>query len=167
VPAPSSPDLSLPVPNATDAASVAADDARFLLAYLADRDLPCPRCGYNLRRLSSDRCPECGDVLVLQVGSADPQMGAYAALLVATAAGLGGSLFFGSVAAVYAPASWWSGASGILLIVEAVLAGAGLAAAVRGRRRIRRASPAAQRALAIAAVGGVLVLSTMVVAVFK
>jgi hypothetical protein len=30
--------------------------------WLFDRDLPCPRCQYNLRMLSTPRCPECGTV---------------------------------------------------------------------------------------------------------
>lgn len=31
-----------------------------LAAYLADRDVACPGCGYNLRGLKSRECPECG-----------------------------------------------------------------------------------------------------------
>src|SRR4051812_17017234 len=27
--------------------------------YLASRDIPCPKCGYNLRGLTSSTCPEC------------------------------------------------------------------------------------------------------------
>ncbi len=30
--------------------------------WLLDRDLPCPSCQYNLRMLSTPRCPECGTV---------------------------------------------------------------------------------------------------------
>lgn len=30
--------------------------------WLLDRDLPCPKCCYNLRMLSTPRCPECGTV---------------------------------------------------------------------------------------------------------
>lgn len=30
-------------------------------------DIPCPECGYNLRRNLSGRCPECGSKLTLQV----------------------------------------------------------------------------------------------------
>ena len=30
--------------------------------WLFDRDLPCPKCRYNLRMLSTPRCPECGTV---------------------------------------------------------------------------------------------------------
>jgi hypothetical protein len=38
-----------------------------LLHYLADHDARCPACGYQLRRLRSDRCPECGQRLELGV----------------------------------------------------------------------------------------------------
>ncbi|MCA9284242.1 MAG: hypothetical protein KDA22_03440 [Phycisphaerales bacterium] len=36
-------------------------------AFLADRDEPCPRCGFNLRNTSSDRCTECGAPLLLRL----------------------------------------------------------------------------------------------------
>ncbi len=35
--------------------------------YLADRDSPCPKCGYNLRGLDSDKCPECGEAAALAI----------------------------------------------------------------------------------------------------
>lgn len=31
-----------------------------LRRYLAERDVPCPGCGYNLRGLGENCCPECG-----------------------------------------------------------------------------------------------------------
>jgi hypothetical protein len=43
--------------------------------FLADRDVPCPACGYNLRDLSSARCPECGLALRLPL-TARPSRGA-------------------------------------------------------------------------------------------
>lgn len=37
--------------------------------------MPCPRCGYSLRDLTSTRCPECSDELRLRVGLATPRFG--------------------------------------------------------------------------------------------
>ncbi len=36
-----------------------------LVEYLADRDVECPKCGYNLRGLEQAVCPECSRVLRL------------------------------------------------------------------------------------------------------
>lgn len=35
-------------------------DAELLKVYLADRDVPCPGCSYNLRGCVAGKCPECG-----------------------------------------------------------------------------------------------------------
>lgn len=35
------------------------------LSLLADHDVPCPRCGYNLRGASEPKCPECGEAFTL------------------------------------------------------------------------------------------------------
>ena len=34
-----------------------------LLQFVRERDVECPGCGYNVRNLASDRCPECGEQL--------------------------------------------------------------------------------------------------------
>lgn len=34
--------------------------------YLADRDLPCPKCKYNLRGMNGEICPECGVSIQLE-----------------------------------------------------------------------------------------------------
>jgi hypothetical protein len=39
----------------------------WLIEFLHDRDVSCPLCGYNLRKLFSDRCPECGREIRLNV----------------------------------------------------------------------------------------------------
>src|SRR5262247_357011 len=36
---------------------------------LKDRSWPCPRCAYDLRNIQSAKCPECGEPLVLKIGS--------------------------------------------------------------------------------------------------
>ena len=40
-----------------------------VLAFLAGRSAPCPRCAIDLRDIRTARCPECGEPLVLQIGS--------------------------------------------------------------------------------------------------
>jgi hypothetical protein len=52
-----------------------------LQAYLADQDVPCPGCGYNLRGLTSGVCPECRHQLLLRVDLAEPAIGALIAAL--------------------------------------------------------------------------------------
>lgn len=44
-----------------------SEDAELLGIYLASRDVPCPRCQYNLRGLTVTRCPECGQELSVLV----------------------------------------------------------------------------------------------------
>lgn len=63
-----------------------------LAAYLADRDEACPSCGYNLRGLTSDRCPECMTELVLRVAMAEPRLGLFLSTVVAWSLGAGFSL---------------------------------------------------------------------------
>jgi hypothetical protein len=40
-------------------------EAQRISRYMAEQELKCPRCGYNLRGLVSARCPECGNELTL------------------------------------------------------------------------------------------------------
>lgn len=42
-------------------------DLDLLKTYLAERDVACPACGYNLRGLASEACPECRQPLRLEV----------------------------------------------------------------------------------------------------
>lgn len=43
-----------------------AAEARRL--FLESRDVPCPNCRYNLRGVTSEACPECGEPIELQLG---------------------------------------------------------------------------------------------------
>jgi hypothetical protein len=56
-------------------------DLELLREYLKHGDAPCPLCGYNLRALTDDRCPECGNPFKLQIGSAQAQFGLFLAFL--------------------------------------------------------------------------------------
>jgi hypothetical protein len=38
-----------------------------LRIYLAERDVRCPRCGYNLRGVQEPRCPECGLEIQIEI----------------------------------------------------------------------------------------------------
>lgn len=65
-----------------------------LLAYVAGRDVECPVCKYNLRDLPSDRCPECGQSLMLRLAQVEPRLRLWLAMLVPLLLGGGlGSLF--------------------------------------------------------------------------
>jgi hypothetical protein len=60
-----------------------------LPVFLAERDVACPACGYNLRGLREHRCPECGEAIALRVGLVDPRQAAAVAGLIGLAAGAG------------------------------------------------------------------------------
>jgi len=60
-----------------------------LREFLDDCDVPCPACGYNLRALRSNACPECGQALELRVNLVEPRMRLWIAGMVGLAAGAG------------------------------------------------------------------------------
>jgi hypothetical protein len=74
--------------------SGAGSDEQWLAEFLRDRDTPCPACTYNLRGLTSGRCPECGQALRLAVNLAEPYLKAWVTLLAAACACGGMGLFF-------------------------------------------------------------------------
>ncbi len=65
------------------------NEANGLRQHLADRDLPCPGCGYNLRGLPDPVCPECRQELHLTVGLVEPRLGALIAGVGSLCAGAG------------------------------------------------------------------------------
>lgn len=60
-----------------------------LKEFLAQRDEPCPSCGYNLRGLTTGVCPECKQPLVLGVQLAEPKLKAFIAAVLGFAIGGG------------------------------------------------------------------------------
>lgn len=90
-----------------------------LLDFLRDRDVACPLCGYNLRGLTSPRCPECGRDLRLSVGLAEPFLRAWVLLAVATVAPAGIGLVFVAVLIrdrAFMPREWWYVASAVYFL---------------------------------------------------
>lgn len=122
-----------------------ADD--LLLRFVAERDIDCPRCGYNVRRLTRPICPECEEPLTLALKSRRMHIGW---LMTAVAPG-----FFSGIAAVLLliPLVMQSGGGGVP--AEAVLLllfgfGSGIVAVVLSSRyrRFIRLSEALQAGIA-------------------
>lgn len=115
------------------------DAAALLRDYLADRDVGCPRCGYNLRNLQTDRCPECGDAIRLNLALVEPRQGAYLAMLAASCVATGGSALFLLLALTQAPAFWWwESISPWLLLLQLILFGGLLLICTARRRAVLR-----------------------------
>lgn len=47
------------------------EESAALRTFLESRDAPCPNCGYNLRGLTAEACPECKHALRLQLERVD------------------------------------------------------------------------------------------------
>lgn len=88
----SAPSEDLPTIHKPDSQACWSNE-RQLLHYIADRDVPCPVCGYNLRALTVPRCPECGHEVVLGIRLVEPYMRAWVTLAVAVSASAGVGLF--------------------------------------------------------------------------
>lgn len=63
--------------------------ADLLLELLAREDVACPNCGYNLRGLTSDRCPECHQALTVRVALTEPTLAPFLFGLIGLASFLG------------------------------------------------------------------------------
>ncbi len=46
-----------------------------VIEFLRERSIPCPRCSHDLRDSPTAKCPECGEPLVLKVGSPKARFG--------------------------------------------------------------------------------------------
>ncbi|MGH7133441.1 MAG: hypothetical protein ACREJO_16035 [Phycisphaerales bacterium] len=118
-----------------------------LRAHLADRDVPCPSCSYSLRALTTDRCPECNQQLVLAVRLAEPRLGIWIAGLVGPAMGLG----FHGLLLGWAASKWFSNGFANPRPITAIPLMIGLAAClplllywIVARRRVMRWSETAR-----------------------
>ena len=140
-------------------------DAELLKAYLADRQEPCPLCGYELRALTGSTCPECGSTLRLRVGLEHPRLAAYITGMagLATAAGANVLLLLLFIAAVL---HWGSPGSEmgeivLTLAIGSMISALLLGAWIRMGRRIRQLRD--QPLIRLAAVCWVLPLANLVI----
>lgn len=131
------------------------DDAASLQAYLADRDVACPGCGYNLRGLVRQACPECSQDLRLTIGLVEPRLGLWLAGVVGAAVGFGLNFLLLVYLALAVFAEGRQGAYMRAFLVHnsigLVVQGALLLAVIRWGRRIRRGPVWARAAVALAA----------------
>ena len=66
---------------------VGVDRDTFTLAWLACHEGECSACGYNLRALTTPRCPECGEPVTVRLVLTDAPSAAWITLLLTTAFG--------------------------------------------------------------------------------
>ena len=65
------------------------NEHQLLRQFLRARDVACPGCAYNLRDLTGQRCPECGQAIVLHLQLAEPRQAALLTGLIGLSAGAG------------------------------------------------------------------------------
>lgn len=117
-----------------------ARDLEILVSFLADRDESCPLCGYNLRGLTGERCPECAKSLVLRVGLQEPNLGAFMAGLIALASAAGFCLLMLSFFIVFGVMERGSIPSAYLVATTlgAIFSATCLFIWIRNAKRVRR-----------------------------
>jgi hypothetical protein len=111
-------------------------DAQQLIDFLADRDEPCPLCGYNLRNLTEQRCPECKQPLRLTVGLPDVRLRWFLATIApGMFAGLAGLLMLLPI--IISPLAGGGPAPWQFIFVDAFFLASGIAALLLMQRRHR------------------------------
>lgn len=69
------PRIREPMINPVESPAALPDPGAEVVAFLAGRCAPCPRCEYDLRDIPSAVCPECAEPLILKVGSPRARFG--------------------------------------------------------------------------------------------
>jgi hypothetical protein len=118
-------------------------DGAMLVSFLRDRDVACPGCGYNLRGLTNDLCPECRQQLVLHVGLSEPRIGLWLAAMIGAACGAGFNIILCGYFVIRVasggsmPSAFWTEVAP-LIGIPAVVFSALLWALLAHGKRIRR-----------------------------
>jgi hypothetical protein len=121
-------------------------ESEIVKAFLAEQDVGCPVCGYNLRDCPSPSCPECGAAIRLRLCCPDLRLGPWLFALLCFALPGG----FAVVATMLGLVEWLrdpeavsaAGATGplVLGVVLCALFVVGAAVVITGRRRFWRQS---------------------------
>src|SRR5947207_14609692 len=123
-----------------------ASERSLLREFLADHDVACPQCQYNLRNLTGHRCPECGEELALGVYLVEPKLAAPIAGIVGLAAGAGLNglliVYWLIIEAFYSRSGGHWNTFVFVNLINGAVVGAGMFFRLRHWRRIRGASPA-------------------------
>lgn len=131
-----------------------ANQTELLRMFLAQGDVPCPSCGYNLRGLAVPHCPECNQELTLRVNLAEPRLGPFIGALSGLLAGAGASAVCLLLVA-YFTVRWGLPSRReffpVVVLPTLALTMSGslalLLSAVRGRRWFRSLAPGSRRLL--------------------
>lgn len=101
-----------------------SDQSQMLQDYLSKNNEPCPSCEYDLHGLKGNKCPECGQELLLRVGLATPNLAAFIVGLIglASAAGFSGtmSVLFFCMFLIYGRGSSEDDSLFLVLVVELI-----------------------------------------------
>ena len=143
-------------------ADIDQSEAELLKALLAERDLPCPVCGYNLRAIASTNCPECGAKLDLRVGSTDLKLGPWLVAVLSVGLPLGACALWSITIAIFMTIqNTWAAASvtGIITLgIASIPYAIAMAALIAKRRWFWKWSRTRQRVVtAIVGIGSSLV----------
>lgn len=154
------------MPDAPASSTTRPPDDAEVVAFLRGRSAPCPRCSYDLRDITTPRCPECAEPLVLKVGSPQARFGwlvlamapgcfsGVAALFVAVPVGLTLIRFF--------PPG--QGAPWPIIVADAFgfLSAASVVIMYRHRHRFMAWKPARQRTVAVSIWGAHVLMFALV-----
>lgn len=125
-------------------------DEQFLLRYLWHHHVPCPRCSRDLHALNHAACPHCREALRIGIGMAQPHLRGWLALAIPIIASAGVGLMMSILILIKGvPRGMYPMMQAATCYFCATIPLA--AAIVIFRRKIMRASPAAQAIAAIAA----------------
>ena len=144
-----------------DVPPAVGSDRDAILAFVRERDVLCPLCGYNLRNLPEPRCPECGRQLELKVGLVKPFFGGWIAAFAATAPGAGVGLAFIWLTPKEGIPHWSDGWF-LLFYLWAILMVPLSVTLIFARNRFLRLSPPAQIRIAAVLLGIAAIMAVIV-----